>query len=346
MTERIDLTAAPPRKRWVAAWVGGWAAYIVLDALIVTAQSNVRFAHSLTEAVAGHLPFAFASILVWQVSARRWKSRAAFIVTQIVLGVAVVAIAKTIEFLYIWAAVPPAVWHMIFDKSWMYQLVTAALEYSTLLGIILALQARRRERDAEALIRDAEVAAARAQLHPHFILNSLNSIVSLIDTDPPRAREMVVQLSHLLQSSFRGLDEEMVPLDREIDMARAYLGIEQVRFGARLEVKIEVAENARAIEVPPLVLQPIVENAVRHGVAPHPRAGEVRITGTLRGDRLLLEVHDSGDGADDDALREGGRGLQLTRRRLDHVYGADYALSFDRSGGGFTVRLDLPERHG
>jgi LytS/YehU family sensor histidine kinase len=193
------------------------------------------------------------------------------------------------------------------------------------------------------MAREAELAAVRAQLHPHFLLNSLNSIVSLIDSDPPRAREMVVRLSQLLQSSFRRIDEERVPLDREIEMVRAYLDIEQIRFGPRLSVKIDVDEDARAVPVPPLVLQPIIENAVKHGIAPHARDGEVRVTAHRASpERLILEVRDSGAGADDESLRDGGRGLTLTRRRLENLFPGSYSLSFARSADGFTVHLDLP----
>jgi sensor histidine kinase YesM len=337
MTNRIDLTARPGRGRAMAAWTAGWTAYVLLDASIMNAQSNVTFGHALIETIVGHLPFFIAVPLIWRIGAR--------VVPQLLLGIAVIAIAKGLDFGLIWITTTPAIFHFVLVKTLLYQLITAALEYSTLLGIILVIQARRRERDAEALTREAELAAARAQLHPHFILNSLNSIVSLIDSDPARAREMVVKLSTLLQSSFLGLDEAMVPLDREIDMARAYLGIEQIRFGERLEVKIDVEEPARRLAVPPLVLQPIVENAVRHGIAPHPHGGEVRITARRSDDRLLLEVHDSGNGADADSLRDGGLGLLLTRRRLDNVYPSDYSLSFDRSAAGFAVRLDLPERY-
>src|SRR5260221_1264587 len=153
---------------------------------------------------------------------------------------------------------------------------------------------------------------------------------------------MVVRLSELLQASFRGIDEEGVTLEREIEMARTYLGIEQIRLGPRLRVTIDVDPAARAAAVPPLLLQPIVENAVRHGIAPYAEGGEVHVSAKRHDDRLLLAVRDSGRGAGDDALANGGYGLALTRRRLESIYPADYALTFDRSDAGLAVRLDLP----
>lgn len=342
MTNRIDLTANPRRGRRAAAWVAGWAAYVLLNALMVSSQSSVPFPHALTEALARIVPLALASIALWFLCARPWRSRIAFIAVQLGMAIVIIGIAKGSELALLRWTTNSAVFHSVVDRTWMYQLFSAALEYSTLLGIILLLQARRRQHEVEAISREIELVAARAQLHPHFLLNSLNSIVSLIDSDPRGAREMVVRLSELLQASFRGLDDETVPLEREIEMVRAYLDIEQIRFGTRLDVAIDVDESARNLAVPPMVLQPIVENAVRHGVAPYARGGEVRVTARRSGERLLLEVRDSGDGAGEDALASGGRGLALTRRRLESVYPDGYSLTFDRSAAGFAVLLDLP----
>ncbi len=344
MTNRIDLTAvsAPRRGRFVAGWGAGWTAYALVSASIVSSQSSVRFTDATSETLARLLPLALATLAVWHVSGHPWRSRTAFLAAEVLLGVTVIAVAKASELALLWFRTTPAIWHFILDKSWMYQIVSTTLEYSTLLGIVLVLQARRRQRESEALAREAELAAARARLHPHFILNSLNSIVSLIDSDRPCAREMVVRLSELLQASFRGIDEESVTLQREIEMARAYLSIEQIRFGARLGVTIDVDPATHDARVPPLVLQPIVENAVRHGIAPYAEGGEIHVTARCQGRRLLLEVRDSGRGAEDDALANGGYGLALTRRRLESTYPGNCALTFDRSQAGFAVRLEFP----
>jgi sensor histidine kinase YesM len=342
MKTSIDLTARAHRGRRAAAWVAVWSAYALLNALMVSSQSSVPFRHALTEALARLVPLSLASIAIWFVCARPWRNRTAFIAVQVAMAAVIIAIAKGSELALLRSTTNAAVWHAVVDGTWMYQLFSSTLEYSTLLGVILVLQARRRQREVEALSREAELAAARAQLHPHFLLNSLNSIISLIDSDPRGAREMVVRLSELLQASFRGLDDETVTLQRELEMVRAYLDIEQIRFGARLRVSIDVDEIAGSLQVPPMLLQPIVENAVRHGIAPHTREGEVRISGRESGGRLQIEVRDSGDGAAAAALANGGRGLSLTRLRLESVYPSDYSLSFVRPADGFAVRLDLP----
>jgi LytS/YehU family sensor histidine kinase len=344
MTDRIDLTAKRRSPIWV--WALGWTLYTLLDAFIVRTQSRVAFGHAIFSGIADHLPMALLSIVVWRVSERLSRRRVApavNVAVHVVMGLVVITVAKGTYFLVMRQVWPPSVWQSVIDYTWMYMTITAVLEYCTVLGIMLLLQAHARERERDAIARDAELAAVRAQLHPHFLLNSLNSIVALIDSDPPRAREIVMRLSELLQSSFRRLDEERVPLDREIDMVRAYLDIEQVRFGPRLQVRIDVDQRARDLPVPPLVLQPIVENAVKHGVAPHARNGEVTVSARCgEGGRLLLEVRDSGGGADPDALQDGGRGLSLTRRRLENVYPSNFAMTFERLAAGFAVRIDLP----
>lgn len=344
---RIDLTGdSRGVARTAAAWTLGWLAYIILESLVVHAQSNVYIVYALLSVAVDHLPLALMCIPAWYANiamVRRHWSLPRILATHFLLGIVAVALTKSISAWFFYAKAGPAIFEAVMGNTWMYQVITTVFKYATLIGIIVMLQNARRQREIAALTAEAEVAAARAQLHPHFLVNSLNSILSLIDGNPRAAREMVVRLSELLQASLRRIDERLVPLDDELAMIQAYLDIERVRFGSRLAVAIDASEAARRVEVPPLVLQPLVENAVRHGIAPHARDGTVALHASLNGGRRLhIDLRDSGDGATDDALNEGGLGIALTRRRLDSVYGSDYTLAFDRGAGGFTVRIDLP----
>jgi two-component system LytT family sensor kinase len=203
---------------------------------------------------------------------------------------------------------------------------------------------QQREMQLEVLARDAELTAIKAQLQPHFLFNSLNSILALMDHDPPEARRMLTRLSALLHSVFDRLDEPLVPLDRELDTIRDYLDIESIRFGDRMTFSIDAERDARQARVPPFLLQPIVENAVKHGIEPHVRPGVVRVTGRLDGGRLQVSVADTGPGGEAPApSAHSGRGLALTRQRLQTVYGRHTAtIRTERSAEGFTVTLDLP----
>ena len=246
-------------------------------------------------------------------------------------------------------------WNEVFADNWMFQLMSALFVYAAALGLMLTAQAHARERlrerrEADLLIvaRDAELAAIKAQLQPHFVLNALNSVLALIDKDPGLARTMVTRLADLMKAVFVRFDVVQVPLERELELVRAYLDVERIRFGSRLSVAFDIDEASARAPVPAFLLQPIVENAVKHGIAPHAKPGHIRISARMTDGRVTIVISDSGvapAGADFASASNAGRGLQLTRRRFEAAYGSRYQLSFDGDGlpgGGLAVRLDLP----
>ncbi|HYM59917.1 MAG TPA: histidine kinase [Thermoanaerobaculia bacterium] len=352
MSDVIDLSEEPRPRRWIPLWLGAWLAVVVIEAFVIRTQSSVPFKDALLTKFLDYASLALLSLGVARVSeslARRRLPAPALIGAHLGIGLITLTIWKSAYgcWLYFWLG--PRVWEMIFAKTWMYQLVSAVTTYGTLLGIILALQSSRRERERERrearleiATREAQLAAVKAQLNPHFILNSLNSMLALVKSDPARVGEMILGLSELLQAAFHRLDDDEVTLEREIELVRRYLQIEKIRFGEHLSVTIDVAAGANDVPVPPLILQPIVENAIKHGVSIHARPGEVRVSARRNADRLLIDVRDNGDGCDPSALEGDGLGVSITRRRLEGVYRSDYRLSFERIDGGFVVRLDLP----
>jgi two-component system, LytTR family, sensor kinase len=206
---------------------------------------------------------------------------------------------------------------------------------------------RERERQAAALATElvqARLQALRMQINPHFLFNTLNMISSLIHENPDAADRMVVRLSELLRHTFERGDTQEVPLREEIKFLQGYLEIQQMRFGNRLTVDIRVEPDAQDVMVPFLLLQPLVENAIRHGIEPREEPGRIEIAAHRDGDRLELRVKDNGDGLPAEQLRE-GVGLANTRSRLMHLY--DEEASFDlvnAPGGGLEVRVRLPAR--
>jgi LytS/YehU family sensor histidine kinase len=243
-------------------------------------------------------------------------------------------------------------WQLVYADTWMFQLFTAVTTYGMALGAMLALQSADRERERERresqlliLARDSELAAIKAQMQPHFVLNVLNSILALIDKDPALARTMVTRLSEMMRAVFEQFDVVQVPLRREIELTKAYLDIERIRFGSRLNVVVEIETETHDAVVPAFLLQPIVENAIKHGVNHHPGGSELRIRSRSVEQRLILEVTNSrrpGPLVDLDSSSSNGRGLQLTRRRLAATYGPDHQLMFDVGPSTLTVRLDIP----
>ena len=346
MTGQIIDLSERPRRRSLFVWsIAVWAGIILIEASIMRMQSRVPLRHGLSTAIIDYIPLGIMSLFVWRFArwvASRRMHEGVRIAAHVVFGLFVLALWKGIyaALLYLW--VGPHFFRLAFTSSWMYQVVQGAFAYGTMIGIMLAIQAAERERqrerrEAELQIaaRDAELTAIKAQLHPHFILNSLNSILALVATDPQRAREMIIGLGELLQATFSRIDYDEVPLEHEIELARRYLDIEQIRFADRLQVSVNCDAGARDVAVPPLILQPLVENAVKHG------GSSVSLSARQDNGRVVIEVHDSGKGASEEQLLHGGRGLELTRRRLNGVYGDDYALTFEQENG-FTVRLELP----
>ena len=207
---------------------------------------------------------------------------------------------------------------------------------------------RRREREAlalEAQLREAQLAALRMQLQPHFLFNSLNAIMALVrDHDTGRAIHALSLLSDVLRATVNAGDSHETTLGAEIDFVTRYLSIEQVRFNERLRVRIDVARELRDARVPVFILQPFVENSLKHGVL-HGRGGnEIAIASSADASTLTLEVRDDGCGLPDSAGTESGVGITNARKRLERMYGsrAELSVANAASANGVIVRIRMP----
>ena len=206
-----------------------------------------------------------------------------------------------------------------------------------------------RER-AEARFR-AELAEARlwrlrANLHPHFLFNALNSVAGVAHTDAEAAREMLQQLSELLQRSLASMELHDVPLGEELDLLSRYLGVLKVRFGERLTTSIEVGDDTlRRATVPPLLVQPLVENAIVHGVSARREGARLTLRVERDGPWLQLQVRDNGPGCAPEAVyRRDGIGVSNVRARLESIYGKQQSLRFGQRDGEFVAEVRIPFR--
>jgi signal transduction histidine kinase len=213
---------------------------------------------------------------------------------------------------------------------------------------VLSLQ--HRERELTELAATAQLAALRAQINPHFLFNSLNSIAQLIRTDPDKAEACVERLAEIFRYILRRAEKEFVPLADELEMTTAYLEIERARFGERLRVETHVDPRSLHQLIPNLILQPLVENALKHGLARKLGPGTVRIDAAVADGCLSLTVGDDGLGMPDPALDrvyDRGVGLRNLRDRLDRLYGPAHLPEIRSApGGGTEVRLRLPIQTG
>jgi len=260
---------------------------------------------------------------LWMVMARTWLT---------VLG-SVSAIALTPEN---YARHEP----LLFASGVLLFLLALTVHY-LLLAFELAREADRRRLQLEVLSRDAELRALRAQLDPHFLFNSLNSISALTTVDPAGARRMCTLLADFLRDTLAVSARDRIPLAEELALTDRFLGIEQVRFGDRLQIERHVDAAAAECRVPPLLLQPLVENAVTHGIAGLVDGGVIRVDVLRRDGRLSIAIENPRDREARASTRR-GMGLDNVRQRLTTMFGGDARLETRADDQRFRVELALP----
>jgi two-component system, LytTR family, sensor histidine kinase AlgZ len=217
----------------------------------------------------------------------------------------------------------------------------AVAYYYVLLSLEASREAETKVMETSILARDAELKALKAQVNPHFLYNSLNSISALTSIDPAKAQEMCILLADFLRMTLGLGEKASITLGEEVQLLDHFLAIEKIRFGDRLQMQEDIQEESRAAQIPPLLLQPLVENAVGHGIANLLEGGSVSITTRCAENRLTVQVENSCD-IDATHSRRGGRGLANVRRRLEARYGKDADMRVSADEGIFKVYLSLP----
>ena len=191
-------------------------------------------------------------------------------------------------------------------------------------------------------LQAAELRLLKSQLNPHFLFNALNGLRSLIADEPDRAREAVTQLARTLRYTLASGDEDLVSLERELEMVDDYLALESMRLAERLRVERDIAPAARTARIPAMLLQTLVENAIKHGIAPLKEGGTLRITAKVEGKELVLQVFNPRP-ADAQNMTDTGVGLRNSTERLRLLFGTRASLKLDLSQGGqATAEIRLP----
>ncbi|HJQ67500.1 MAG TPA: histidine kinase [Blastocatellia bacterium] len=249
----------------------------------------------------------------------------------------------------------------LFDFLFFFNMPTALMSYATILLVSHALLYYQRYQEeelkasrlkaelaeAQLQITEAQLQALKMQLHPHFLFNTLNSISALLDEDAEAADEMLARLGDLLRMTLANSGAQEVTLQEELEFLRCYLEIERVRFQDRLTVQMDIEPQALDALVPNLILQPIVENAIRHGIASRIAPGRIEVRAARAGDALRLQVEDNGPGiqakSDLAVTSREGVGLSNTRARLKRLYGDCHRFELsDAVGGGLLLTIEIP----
>ena len=291
-----------------------------------------------------------APVFIWigrrvPIDRRRWRSSIAI---HLVVIATLVCVTAVLQHRLSYGGSPMAPTLAEFMRA---ALLTGSLPFITVAMAAQALEARTRAHDreldaarAKSQLAEARLEALTAQLQPHFLFNTLQAISTLITRDPAAANTMLASLSDLLREVLRRGERREVPLEEELRVLAPYLDISQWRFGDRLSVRIEADQSVRRALVPFFVLQPLVENALQHGVGSRAGPGAIHIEATREGDRLWLTVVDDGPGSGTTETRR-GIGLPNTKARLQELYGDRHTLELERLTGasqGFVCALEFP----
>jgi two-component system, LytTR family, sensor histidine kinase AlgZ len=329
-------------QRWFVAYLGLWGVLAVMLAALLHVPGALTWRE--TAALAGPLClfFAFACLTPWYMCRQLplWSAGigelllvhlgAAVLVTALWIALArLVASAISLE-----ARLDPEIPHLIAVGLLLY-LLSVALHY-----MALAVEA---SRQAAIDAREAELRALKAQVNPHFLFNCLNSITALTTSDPGRAREMCIRLADFLRNTLGLGERESVAWHEELDLAQAYLDVEQVRYGSRLQVEVDVDEACADCLVPPLILQPLIENAVKHGIATLVEGGTIHLRSHVR-DGLLEVSVENGFDPQSPSPRRSGLGLRNVRTRLERRFGPTARLAAQTHEDRFRAEFAVPCR--
>jgi signal transduction histidine kinase len=344
--ERLRLSRAP----WLP-YLGFW---FLLGCVYVGLFSTTGMAFSLVlrDTVAAILPNVFLGRLSLALvrrapfapSGKGWQLG--------VLAIAVVAVAALATAGWLGLVVLDGVLHTGAVKlpkgefiAW--QTFINTLVHFALAGVAYARSADERASRADVLRARAELQLLRSQLNPHFVLNTLHALVGLVRRDPARAESAIERLGDLLKFGqwVHQSGADFVPLSREWEFVQSYLELERIRLGERLSVTLAADEGALEVPIPPFALQPLVENAILHAVAPRASGGRVDIAARRSDGWLCLAVCDDGPGTTEAAVAASPRmGLRLLQERLAALYGGRARMTYETpASGGFRVRVDLPD---
>ncbi len=333
-----------------------WVLWSLLFGFILMYSEGLAFVPAFFSALSAFAPLALLSIWIYyfcHIFSSEKFPRILFFLVHILMAFFVSALWLTLDYSIHFLIWGDAVFvYKPLKTVGIFSFLQGAIIYGVLAGIFYSLFYQKKMREKElftavlqAETRQAELKALKSQINPHFLFNTLNTIFALIDSDAKKAKKTVTELSDLLRYSMAGFYHETVPLREEVNMVTRYLNIEKRRFSERLSVVYNIDDRLMDQNVPPMMLQPLIENAVKHGITPLKTGGTVILSVRRQDDHLEIIVENNGKSpaTQDVEIKKNGIGLSNVRKRLQLVY--DDRFSMHTQAGaetGFIVTIILP----
>jgi two-component system sensor histidine kinase AlgZ len=332
-------------KNGFLLYLAAWIPFALLFGLMLSVTAHLHWLESASITVPLIFVLVFVCLSPWYTcrglplrSTPPWKLVTTHLVAAMCVSAAVLVIARLLIFAL----------NRVFPKlDERFHLALPVLAGMVVLIYLLSIAlhyvlfAVESSRHAEILSREAELKALKAQVNPHFLFNSLNSISALTTTDPAKAREMCIRLSEFLRTSLRLGERTSVPFAEELALTRTYLDVEQVRFGQRLRVSQSFESGCTECDVPPLLVQPLIENAIKHGIATLVEGGEISMIGTRTREVVRIVIENPFD-PDAPEVRKNGFGLISVRNRLYARYGDAARMDIQVERNHYRVILTVP----
>ncbi len=332
-------------KTGFLTYIAVWVLLGLMFGFVVKVAAHLRWAESATVIIPVVLVLAFECLAPWYYlrslplrSTPPWR----LVATHLIAAMCISAVALVVA--HIVVAASAGIFPNLNERSHpAFPVLVGMIMLTFLLSIALhyVVVAVESSQQAELLSREAELKALKAQVNPHFLFNALNSISALTTADPGKARDMCIRLSEFLRNSLRLGERTSIPFSEELALTRTYLDVEQVRFGKRLRIVQDFDAACADCEVPPLLVQPLVENAIKHGIATLVEGGEISITGRRMRDSVRVAIENPFD-PDAPETRRNGFGLLSVRSRLNARYGGSARLDIQVDRDRYRVTLTVP----
>jgi two-component system, LytTR family, sensor histidine kinase AlgZ len=334
------------RSKYTArAYAVGWIPLGIMYRFLLVFSGHLTHLESMALVVPLVILLAAACTVPWYTcrylpitSTSPWKAIGGHLITTMWMSAIVMALMHWVA--TAWSPVFPAL-PAKFSTAAPALTVTVALTYLLATALHYVVQAVEASREAEIQSREAQLKALKAQVNPHFLFNSLNSISALTAVNPARARDMCIKLSDFLRNSLRLGERTSIPFGEELALTKTYLDVEQVRFGDRLRVRQKFDDDCADCDVPPLILQPLVENSIKHGIATLVDGGEIEISGRRAKDAMRIVVDNPFD-PDAPSVGKNGFGLVNVRNRIQARWGAAAKMDIQVDRNRYRVTLFFP----